>query len=42
MQIRSPGFFQAADCWLSDWENINTFIDSLQADRVWEIGPLRG
>lgn len=42
MQIRNPGFFEAPDFWLSDWDDVNAFLDSVQVGRVWEIGRSQG
>ena len=42
MEIRNPNFFEAPDFWMSGWEDVNAYLDTLKTGHVWEIGRSEG
>lgn len=42
MEIRNSGFFKAPDFWKSDWDDVNAYMDALNAGSVWKIGCSEG
>ncbi|MFQ6039466.1 MAG: M14 family zinc carboxypeptidase [Candidatus Poribacteria bacterium] len=42
MEIRNPSFFEAPEFWKSDWDDVNSYLDTLNVGDVWEIGRSEG
>jgi len=38
MDIRNPSFFEAPDFWISDYDDVNAYLDTLRLGCVYEIG----